>query len=72
MVTGQLVGLGSDGRLGPVEPYYHLISELPSYYREAIDRLIADGKLAGKSGEGENLVLDLSESAIRVLMILNR
>lgn len=72
MVTGQLVGLGSDGRLCPMEPYYHLISELPSYYREKIDQLIADGKLAGKGGEGENLVLDLSESAVRVLIILNR
>lgn len=72
MQTNMIVGLGSDGRLQPIEPYYHLISELPDYYRREIDPLIAAGKLAGKSGEGENLVLDMPESAVRVMIILNR
>ena len=72
MQTNMIVGLGSDGRLQPIEPYYHLISELPDYYRTEIDKLVAAGKLAGKSGEGENLVLDMPESAVRVLIILNR
>ena len=72
MQTNMIVGLGSDGRLQPIEPWYHLISELPDYYRTEIDKLVADGKLAGKSGEGENLVLDMPESAVRVLIITNR
>ena len=72
MQTNMIVGLGSDGRLQPIEPYYHLISELPDYYRTEIDKLVAAGKLAGKSGEGENLVLDMPESAVRVMIILNR
>ena len=72
MQTGMVVGLGGDGKLQPMEPYYHLISELPDYYRKEIDKLIAAGKLAGKSGEGENLVLDLSESAVRAIIICNR
>ena len=72
MQTNMIVGLGSDGRLQPIEPYYHLISELPDYYRREIDPLIAAGKLAGKSGEGENLVLDMPESAVRVMIILSR
>ena len=72
MQTNMIVGLGSDGRLQPIEPWYHLISELPDYYRTEIDKLVADGKLAGKSGEGENLVLDLSESALRAIIICNR
>ena len=72
MVTNQMVGLGSDGRLQPMEPVYHLLSDLPGYYREQMDRLIAEGKLAGKGGEGDSLVLDLPESAVRVLIILNR
>ena len=63
---------GSDGRLQPIEPYYHLISALPDYYRTEINKLVAAGKLAGKSGEGENLVLDMPESAVRVMIILNR
>ena len=72
MVTNQLVGVGADGRLQPIEKYYHLISELSPYYRSEIDKLIAAGKLKGKSGAGEQLVLDLSESALRTLIILNR
>ena len=72
MQTNMIVGLGSDGRLQPIEPYYHLISELPDYYRTEIDKLVAAGKLAGKSGEGENLVLDMPESAVRVMIILSR
>ncbi len=72
MVTNQLVGIGADGKLCPVEPYYHLISELPAFYRKEIDKLVDAGKLAGKSGSGDNLVLDLPMSAVRVLIILNR
>ncbi len=72
MVMNFMVGLGSDGKLGPVEPYYHLISELPDGYRKEIDPLVANGTLRGKSGEGENLVLDLSESAVRAIIIVSR
>ena len=72
MQTNMIVGLGSDGKLQPIERYYHLISELPDYYRTEVDKLVATGKLKGKAGEGENLVLDLSESAVRVLIIANR
>ena len=72
MQTNMVVGLGSDGRLQPIERYYHLLSELPDYYRAEIDPLIEAGILKGKSGEGEQLVLDLSESAVRVLIITNR
>ena len=72
MQTNMVVGLGSDGRLQPIERFYHLISELPDYYRTEVDKLVAAGKLKGKAGDGENLVLDLSESAVRVLIIANR
>ena len=72
MQTNMVVGLGSDGRLQPLERYFHLLSELPDYYRKEIDPLIAAGTLKGKSGEGEQLVLDLPESAVRVLIILSR
>lgn len=72
MQTNMIVGLGSDGKLKPIEPYYHLISELPNYYRTEINKLVDAGKLNGKSGEGDNLVLDMPLSAIRTLIILNR
>ena len=54
MVTNMIVGLGSDGRLQPIEPFYHLLSEVPAGYRKELDPLIASGKLKGKSGTGES------------------
>lgn len=72
MVTNMIVGLGSDGRLQPIEPFYHLLSEVPAGYRKELDPLIASGKLKGKSGSGENLVLDLPLSALRVMIVTNR
>lgn len=72
METGVVVGLGTDGRLQPLERFYHLISELPDYYRTEVDKLVAAGKLKGKAGEGEELVLDMPESTVRVMIITNR
>lgn len=72
MLTNRIVGLGADGKLRPMERYYHLLSDLPDYYRQEIDPLIAAGKLRGKSGKGENLVLDMPESTVRAMIILNR
>ncbi len=72
MQTNMIVGLGSDGKLQPIERYYHLLSELPDYYRTEVDKLVEAGKLKGKAGEGENLVLDLSESSLRAIIICNR
>ena len=72
MMENRLVGLGADGRLQPLESFYHLLSDLPQSYRKEIDPLIAAGKLRGKSGAGESLVLDLSESAIRAIIVMSR
>ena len=72
MLTNMVVGLNDSGEMRPIEQYCHLLRDVPSGYRPELDNLIADGKLKGKSGEGEYLVLDLPLSAIRVLIILNR
>ena len=72
MQTNMVVGLGADGKMQPIEPWCHLLSDVPSGYRPELDKLIASGKIKGKSGTGENLVLDMPLSALRVLIILNR
>lgn len=72
MVKNMLVGVGADGRAQPIERYYHLLKELPTYYRKEMDKLIDKGKVNGKSGSGDELVLDLPESAVRVLIMMNR
>lgn len=72
MVTNMVVGLGSDGRLQPIEPWCHTMGEVPKGYRAELDKLVDAGKLKGKSGSGDDMVLDMPLSALRVLIILSR
>lgn len=72
MQKNMLVGLGADGKLQPMERWFHLLSDLPDYYRKEIDPLIAAGKIKGKSGTGENMVLDMSEGTVRAIIVLSR
>lgn len=51
---------------------YDLISDVPSYYRATLDKLIDRGILTGRGGSGEDMVLDMTEDAVRVLVILDR
>lgn len=43
-----------------------------STYRATLDKLVNKGLLAGKGGEGEDLLLDMSEDTVRTLVILDR
>ena len=72
MQTNVVMGLGDNGELRPIEPWYHTLGDVPAGYRKELDSLVASGKLKGKSGTGDGLVLDLPLSALRVLIITNR
>lgn len=72
MSGNMLVGVDSTGKMVPMEPWYHTLGDVPKKYRSELDILISAGKLKGKSGSGENLVLDLPESAVRVMIVANR
>lgn len=72
MQTNMVVGLGSDGKLQPIEPWYHTIGEVPKGYRKELDKLVDAGKVKGKSGSEDGMVLDMPLSALRVLIILSR
>lgn len=72
MQTNMVVGLGSDGKLQPIEPWYHTLGEVPKGYRKELDKLVDAGKLNGKIGRGDDMVLDMPLSALRVLIILSR
>ena len=56
----------------PSNGYYYYLKEVPTMYRDVLDRLIAEGRLKGRGGSGEDLVLDMSEEMVRVLVIMNR
>lgn len=52
---------------------YHLLSDVPQGdYRTVLDKLIAAGILRGRSGTGEERVLDLTEDSVRLLVLLDR
>lgn len=72
MQTNMVVGLGADGKLQPIEPWYHTLGEVPNGYRKELDKLVDAGKLKGKSGSGDEMVLDMPLSALRVLIALSR
>ena len=72
MQTNMVVGLGADGKLHPIEPWYHTLGEVPNGYRKELDKLVDAGKLKGKSGSGDDMVLDMPLSALRVLIIMSR
>ena len=72
MVTSRILKIDSEGRLVPAGAYYYKLGEVPKSYRETLDKLIAAGKLNGKGGSGDDLILDMSEDAVRVLVICSR
>lgn len=72
MVTNRMVGIGADGKLRPMERYIHTLADVPASLRAEADALISAGKLRGKSGSGEALVIDLPESALRAIIIATR
>lgn len=72
MVRNMTVIINEHGQLVPAEGYYHLLGDVPEVYRAELDKLVESGKLKGKGGAGENMVLDMSEEAVRVLIIANR
>lgn len=41
-------------------------------YLPTVEKLIANGVLKGKGGEGDELILDLGEDAVRLLVVLDR
>ena len=72
MVTGKALKVNADGELVPAGDYYDKLSDVPSEYRGTLDELIASGIIKGRGGSGEDLVIDLSEEAVRVLVMLDR
>ena len=55
------------------EMRYELLKDVKNdFYRPTLDKLARKGILLGKGGEGEELILDLGEDAVRLLVLLDR
>ena len=54
-------------------PHYTRLGDVTkSSYRKVLDKLVAKGYLKGREGTGEDLVLDMSETGVRALVIMGR
>lgn len=54
-------------------PHYNRLGDVTkSSYRKVLDKLVAKGYLKGREGTGEDLVLDMSETGVRELVIMGR
>lgn len=69
LVTNRMLRTDGEGRVVPADLWCNTLADVPKVYREELDKLIADGKFRGKGGEGESLIVDLPESAIRVMIV---
>lgn len=72
MVTNKTLKIDGEGQLLPAGGYYYKLSDVDQQYRDTVDKLIAMGVLNGREGTGEDRVLDMSEDAVRLLVILDR
>lgn len=72
MVTNRILKLNEEGRLTPAGAYYYRLGDVPKIYRETLDRLVERDILKGSGGQGDDLILDMSEDSVRVLVLLER
>ena len=53
--------------------HYHTMADVRSaLYRATLDKLVQRGILLGRGGSGEDRIIDLSEEAVRLLVMLDR
>ena len=73
---GKIYKFDSDGHCTAEEVKevrYNKLKDITSeHYRPTIDKLIKKGVLHGKGGEGDEMIVDLSEDSVRLLVILDR
>ena len=51
---------------------YKYLKDIPKWYKPTIQRLVAEGSIAGEGGSGENLIVNLTEDMCRTLVFMER
>lgn len=73
MVTNRTLRIDGDGKLIPAGAYYEKLGDVTyKPYREALDAAVKAKILSGESGTGDNMVINLSEEAVRMIVYMYR
>lgn len=73
MVTNQTLIIDGEGKLIPFGAFYHKLGDVKyPVYREALDAAIAKDVLKGYGGFGDDMVINMSEEAVRMFVFLYR
>lgn len=73
IVKNHTLKLDGDGKLVPAGVFYHKLGDVTyKEFRSVLDILVQKGALKGESGTGDNMVINLSEEAVRMFVIQHR
>ena len=73
MVTNQTLIIDGEGKLIPFGAFYPKLGDVKyPVYREALDAAIAKDILKGYGGQGDDMVINMSEEAVRMFVFLYR
>ena len=73
MVSNKALKLDSSGKLVPAGAFYYKLGDVKSKeFRSVLDILVQKGALKGESGTGDDMVINLSEEAVRMFVIQHR
>ena len=73
MVTDRTVKIDGSGKLVPAGAFYNKLGDVTSKeFRSVLDLLVQKGALNGEGGTGDDMVINLSEEAVRMFVIQHR
>lgn len=73
MVTNQTLIIDAEGKLIPFGSFYPKLGDVKyPVYREALDAAIAKDILKGYGGSGDEMIINMSEEAVRMFVFLYR
>lgn len=73
MVTNQTLIIDGEGKLTPFGSFYPKLGDVKyPVYREALDAAIAKDILKGYGGSGDEMIINMSEEAVRTFVFLYR
>ena len=73
MATNQTLIIDGEGKLIPFGAFYHKLEDIKyPVYREALDAAITTDILKGYGGSGDDMVINMSEEAVRMFVFLYR